>query len=315
MNCAIHNDTPATAYCRTCGKAICAQCTREVKGVIYCEDCIANSLHQASPAAVPPPVANYGAPASYAQPVRGDGPNAVVAGIFSAFLPGMGAVYCGEVMRGVMQVAIFAALIFALSNFGGGVEPLFGIAIAFWYFFQIVDSVRLAHAKQRGVPAPDPFGLSSADWAGSFRPTGGKGLPSGAMFLIFVGFLFLLGNVFSYHFVSHGWPLILIYLGVMRIVQIRQRPGCRCMRCQMTCMMWPAILLTLGVLFLMDGFLGIDFSRTWPALLIVIGGIKFLQVSGSTEGHVGPGEPGSRRRNIPEPTVAEEQKESQVDHG
>ena len=44
MNCAIHNDTPATAYCRTCGKAMCAQCTREVKGVIYCEDCIANSL-------------------------------------------------------------------------------------------------------------------------------------------------------------------------------------------------------------------------------------------------------------------------------
>jgi len=43
------------------------------------------------------------------------------------------------------------------------------------------------------------------------------------MFLIFVGFCCLLGNVFSYHFVSHGWPLVLIYLGVMRIVQIRQR--------------------------------------------------------------------------------------------
>ena len=54
MNCAIHNETPATAYCRTCGKAMCAQCTREVKGVIYCEDCIANSLRQAAPAAVPP---------------------------------------------------------------------------------------------------------------------------------------------------------------------------------------------------------------------------------------------------------------------
>ena len=37
MNCAIHNETPATAFCRTCGKAMCAQCTREVKGVIYCE--------------------------------------------------------------------------------------------------------------------------------------------------------------------------------------------------------------------------------------------------------------------------------------
>ena len=311
MNCAIHNEVPATAYCRTCGKAMCAQCTREVKGVIYCEDCIANSLRQASPAAVPPPPA-YGAQTPYAQ--RGDGPNPAIAGILSGFLPGMGAVYCGEVMRGVMQIAVFAALIYALSNFGGGLEPVFGLAISFWYIYQIIDSIRVARAKQRGTVAPDPFGLSDPGWAASFRSTG-KGLPGGAMFLIFVGFLFLLGNVFSYHFVSHGWPLILVYLGVMRIMQNRQRTACHCMRCQTSCLMGPAVLLTLGILFLLDGFLGIDFSRTWPALLIVIGGIKFLQMSGSTEGHIGPGEPGARNRDVPPPPVAEEQKESQVNHG
>lgn len=311
MNCAIHNEVPATAYCRTCGKAMCAQCTREVKGVIYCEDCIANSLRQGAPAAVPPPSA-YGSQAPYAQ--RGEGPNPAIAGILSFFLPGMGAVYCGEVMRGVMQIAVFAALIYAVSNFGGGLEPVFGLAIAFWYIYQIVDSVRLAQAKQRGTVAPDPFGLSDPGWAASFRPTG-KGLPAGAMFLIFVGFLFLLGNVFSYYFVSRGWPLILVYLGVMRIMQSRQRIACRCMRCQTSCLMGPAVLLTLGLLFLMDGFLGIDFSRTWPVLLIVIGGIKFLQMAGSTEGHIGPGEPGSCKRDIPAPPVAEEQKESQVNHG
>src|SRR5437868_2358386 len=307
MNCAIHNTTPATAYCRTCGKAMCAQCTREVKGVIYCEDCIANSLRQAAPAAVPPLPAYTSAPPYNAS--RGSGPNPAIAGILS-ILPGLGAVYCGEVMRGVMQIAVYAALIYALANFGGGLEPVFGLAIAFWYIYQIIDSVRLARAKQMGVPAPDPFGLSSPDWAASFRPTG-SGLPSGAMFLIFVGFLFLLGNVFSYHIVSKGWPLILVYLGIMRIVQNRQRTACHCMRCQTSCLMGPAVLLTLGVLFLLDGFLGIDFSRTWPALLIVIGGVKFLQISGSTDEHVGPGEPGARYRDVP-PPVPEEQKESQV---
>jgi len=311
MNCAIHNETPATAYCRTCGKAMCAQCTREVKGVIYCEDCIANSLRQATPAALPP--AAYAAQPAYTQPVRSGGPNPVVAGILS-ILPGLGAVYCGEVMRGVMQISIYAALIFALTNFGGGLEPVFGLAIAFWYIYQIIDSVRLAQAKQRGTVAPDPFGLSSPEWVGSFRATG-KGLPSGAMFLVFIGFLFLLGNVFSFHFISRGWPLILVYLGVMRIVQSRQRLACRCMRCQTSCLTGPAVLLTLGILFLLDGFLGIDFSRTWPALLIVIGGVKFLQMSGSTEGHIGPGEPGSRYTPPPPPPVADEQKESQVNHG
>jgi TM2 domain-containing membrane protein YozV len=312
MNCAIHNEVPATAYCRTCGKAMCAQCTREVKGVIYCEDCIANSLRQAAPAAVPPPPP-YASQGSYAQPFRNEGPNPVLAGLLS-IIPGLGAVYCGEVMRGVMQIAVYAALIYALINFGGGLEPVFGLAIAFWYIYQIIDSVRLARAKQRGLHAPDPFGLSDPAWAASFRSTG-RGLPGGAMFLILVGFLFLLGNVFSYHFVSHGWPLILIYLGVMRIIQNRQRVACRCMRCQTRCLMGPAVLITLGILFLMDGFLGIDFSRTWPALLIVIGGVKFLQISGSTEGHVGPGEPGACKSDVPAPPAAEEQKESQVNHG
>src|SRR5437763_11954686 len=309
MNCAIHNEVPATAYCRTCGKAMCAQCTREVKGVIYCEDCIANSLRQASPAAVPPPPA-YNA---YTSSHRGEGPNPAIAGLLS-ILPGLGAVYCGEVMRGVMQIAVYAALIYALANFGGGRAPVFGLAIAFWYIYQIIDSVRLARAKQMGVPAPDPFGLSSPDWAASFR-SGGKGLPSGSIFLIFLGVFFLLGNAVSYHIFSRGWPVILIYLGLMRIMQIRARGTCRCMRCQTSCLMWPAILLTLGVLFLLDGFAGIDFNRTWPALLIVIGAVKFLQMSGSTEGHVGPGEPGSRYTPPPPPPVADEQKESQVNHG
>src|SRR3954453_5254266 len=105
MNCAIHNETPAIAYCRTCGKAMCAQCTREVKGVIYCEDCIANSLRQAAPAAVPPPPPAAfppPPPRAYADPTyapRGSGPNPAIAGILS-ILPGLGAVYCGEVMRG-----------------------------------------------------------------------------------------------------------------------------------------------------------------------------------------------------------------------
>jgi hypothetical protein len=311
MNCAIHNETPATAFCRTCGKAMCPHCTREVKGVIYCEDCIANSLRQAAPAAVPP--AAYASAPAYNATRVSSGPNPVLAGILS-ILPGLGAVYCGEVMRGVMQISIYAALIFALTNFGGGLEPVFGLAIAFWYIYQIIDSVRLAQAKQRGTVPPDPFGLSSPEWVGSFRSTG-KGLPSGAMFLVFVGFLFLLGNVFSYHFISRGWPFILVYLGAMRIVQSRQRLACRCMRCQTSCLTGPAVLLTLGILFLLDGFLSIDFSRTWPALLIVIGGVKFLQMSGSTEGHVGPGEPGSRYTPPAPPAVADEQKESQVNHG
>ena len=54
MNCANHPDIAAAAYCRTCGKPLCANCTRDVKGVIYCENCLADRLQGVQPAVLPP---------------------------------------------------------------------------------------------------------------------------------------------------------------------------------------------------------------------------------------------------------------------
>ena len=48
MNCAVHNQTQAVAYCRTCGKALCEECKRDVMGAIYCEPCIAARLQGAT---------------------------------------------------------------------------------------------------------------------------------------------------------------------------------------------------------------------------------------------------------------------------
>jgi hypothetical protein len=59
--------------------------------------------------------------------------------------------------------------------------------------------------------------------------------------------------------------------------------------------MGPVVLITVGVLFLLDQ-LGhshwMDFGSTWPALLIVIGLIMFLQHNASAEGHVPRDYPG-----------------------
>ena len=46
MKCAVHPEVDATGYCRNCGKALCTGCSREVRGMIYCESCLADMVSQ-----------------------------------------------------------------------------------------------------------------------------------------------------------------------------------------------------------------------------------------------------------------------------
>lgn len=63
---------------------------------------------------------------------------------------------------------------------------------------------------------------------------------------------------------------------------------CCCPRCTVGGLMGPAVLITLGVLFLVGRFVpGIHFGQLWPALLIVIGVVKLAEALASTEGHSG----------------------------
>jgi hypothetical protein len=56
--------------------------------------------------------------------------------------------------------------------------------------------------------------------------------------------------------------------------------------------MGAAVLITLGVLFLLDELSRIRFDQSFPALLIVIGVVIYLGRSAATEGHVQPIGPG-----------------------
>jgi len=72
-------------------------------------------------------------------------------------------------------------------------------------------------------------------------------------------------------------------------MRYRYNRDCPCSRCRAHGYMGPAVLITIGVLFLLDqmGHMHwMDFSYTWPALLIVIGLIMLLKQSASTYGHI-----------------------------
>ena len=72
-------------------------------------------------------------------------------------------------------------------------------------------------------------------------------------------------------------------------MRYRYNKYCPCARCRAHGYMGPVVLITIGALFLLDQ-MGhahwMDFSYTWPGLLIVIGLVLLLEHSASTNGHI-----------------------------
>jgi hypothetical protein len=157
------------------------------------------------------------------------------------FIPGVGAMYNGQFMKAFVHVVIFVLLIIASDHLSG----LFGILIGFFVIYMAFDAYKTAEARRLGLPAPDPLGLdrmfglqetqppqaatsatatataaASADpSAPAASPVYGQqassqdALPIGAIVLIVLGVVFLLGN-FTHLDIHRYWPLILIGVGV-----------------------------------------------------------------------------------------------------
>lgn len=68
---------------------------------------------------------------------------------------------------------------------------------------------------------------------------------------------------------------------------------CRCPRCTCRGLMWPALLITLGVLFLLEQWRGdyLSIRYTWPIVLIVIGALKLAESTASSSGHLATAPP------------------------
>jgi len=229
MKCAVHPEADATGFCRNCGKAMCSVCARPVREVLYCENCLAQGMGML-PASTPPPAAAnpYSAPGyappAFVPPVAAVPPpqtgksSGAIAFILGFILPGLGAVYNGEYNKALVQIVIFAALIFGLANsddLSAGAITMLGLLLAGFIFYTAFDSMRVAQAKSTGQPpANDP--LESI----------GRDLPVGPIVLIGIGALMLLNNFRIFEFLHLGlsrtWPLILIGVGIF---MFRNRTG------------------------------------------------------------------------------------------
>jgi hypothetical protein len=194
-------------------------------GAIYCEPCIAARL-QGGQAAVPAAPATVVAPGT---------PSPGLAG-FLGLIPGVGAWYNGQFVKGFIHVLIFALFIVIVSSVNEtSLQIIFGLLIGFSPIYMAFDAYNTARARLMGQPAPDPLGLErlfgvqeghtapasapAATVSGAAAPPPPapaerrSNEPIGAIVLIALGVLFLLGNLTRFD-MHRFWPLILIGIGL-----------------------------------------------------------------------------------------------------
>jgi hypothetical protein len=206
MKCAVHTDVDATGFCRNCGKALCAQCAREIRGALYCEECLARMM-------VSPATASAGY--AYPGPVPPGVPSPGAA-LGLGFIPGLGAVYNGEYIKGLIHVLIFGGLIALLNSdsIPGGMQAMAGIFLGVFYCYMPIEAYLTAKAKLGGQ-APPSFFVGAAP-AASGEPQGMRRYPTGAIILIVIGVLILMANfgLLDRLYANRVWPLVLVALGV-----------------------------------------------------------------------------------------------------
>jgi B-box zinc finger/Domain of unknown function (DUF5668) len=364
MTCANHPDRENVAFCQNCGKPLCQECTRVVGSAVFCEPCLAaklagtgahpggssytyagsdSNVNYTVSGAVPPP------------PAPGE-PNPGLAALLG-FIPGVGAMYNGQYAKGVVHLVVFAILV-SLTNENG----IFGLFVAGWVCYQVIEAHHTARARRDGTPLPNPFGLNdlgerlgfgkawpstappsdaaaqqnpassttppapgaytsstpgyppqAASWSTPWDsynypqpvppvpPYGTPGypvdpamvpltrnrFPAGAIWLIGLGCLFLIGNAGLFHtFPIHRIvPFFLIGLGVWLFVRKMTDSGTgladdgtpgyqfrlfRALRGSV----WVTLI---GVLFLLDSFSILSWGRSWPVIIIVAGLMAIFQ--------------------------------------
>jgi TM2 domain-containing membrane protein YozV len=192
MNCSTHTDVPAAAFCRSCGKALCADCRRVADGTVYCAE------H--APAAASSGASSYSAP----PPGHANPRLAFLLG----FIPGVGAIYNGQYAKGLVHALIFGLMVSIIgSNSARGLEALFGVLIAVFVLYMPFEAYHTAQRRNQG---------EHVDEFSSLFHSSHRGRSSGAVALIAVGAIFLLNTlgIVEMHQILRFWPVLLIAVGV-----------------------------------------------------------------------------------------------------
>ena len=205
MNCVYHAEAPNVAFCIHCGKALCNECIRNVKGSVYCEPCLGDFVEGRSATRVK-------------KEIVGTNPGAAFA---LGLIPGVGAIYNGEFVKAAVHILVFGILV-SLSDATDA--ALFGLASAAFYFYMPFEAYYTAKKRQmgaEGIALETPIDRLQQQF-GSIRD---REL-WGGIALVVIGGLFLLGNlnVFDLRQIARFWPAALVVIGVWLLKKHQERP-------------------------------------------------------------------------------------------
>jgi hypothetical protein len=216
MNCINHPETPAAGFCRTCGRALCPVCERPSQGTIFCSEHVPMVASAPPPPPIPvDPFSPYTAPVGTPiGPVPDTGASPGLAFLLG-LIPGVGAIYNGQYVKGLVHVVILGILISIVSSdASGGMEPLFGLLIGVWVFYMAFEAYHTARRRQLG---------HVVDEFSSLVPlrAGPSSFPAGPVALIGIGVLFLLNtlDIIRFSQLIRYWPIALIALGAYMLYE------------------------------------------------------------------------------------------------
>ena len=211
MNCYQHPESLATAYCRSCGRPLCAVCQRPAEGTVFCPEhapvVAGGYARQTGPDAFDP--ANPYVQAAGTAGTTGFRTSPVLAFILG-WIPGVGAIYNGQYIKGLVHAVIFGLIITLLDNSGGhGPEPFLAMIMMAFIFYMAFEAYHTAKKRQMGIPLTEWSSLAASQPRFSHRT------PAGPILLIALGIFFLLDtlHLIAFRDIARFWPLLLIIAG------------------------------------------------------------------------------------------------------
>ncbi len=164
-----------------------------------------DSPRAAEPAARPAPGA--GRRDFYDDPRR----KSPVLALVLSLMPGVGQIYVGYYQQGFTNALVVASIIALLnSELVRGAEPLFGLFLAFFWFYNVVDAWRRATFYNNALA-----GIGPATLPEDFAVTSGHGTLAGGLALVVIGAIALSHTLFGMplEWIEKWWPLALIGVG------------------------------------------------------------------------------------------------------